>query len=131
MIEALYTGMMANASAGGEISESFNVTNVVNLSCTLASTLFSIFLLAMIDEALRDMGNGVYLQSRESADLFNVALFRAITKTNRIVMRDLLLADYSSLSVHSAEKMSKILESFSDASKKFDLKINIKKTVVL
>ncbi|KAK2176422.1 hypothetical protein NP493_663g02043 [Ridgeia piscesae] len=40
MIEALHTGMMANVSVGG----------------VLASTLFSIFLSAMVDEAFRDMG---------------------------------------------------------------------------
>ena len=43
--------------------------------------LFSIFLLAMFDEAFRDMGDGVYIQSRQSADLFNVAHFRVNTKT--------------------------------------------------
>ena len=29
MIEALHTGMMANVSVGGEVSESFGVTNGV------------------------------------------------------------------------------------------------------
>ena len=32
MIEALYTGMMANVSVGGEVSESFGVTNGVKHS---------------------------------------------------------------------------------------------------
>ena len=35
------------------------------------------------------MGDGVYLQSRQSADLFNVAHFRAKTKTTPILMRKL------------------------------------------
>ena len=56
MIEALHTGMMANASVGGEISESFGVTNGVKQGCVLAPTLFSIFLSTMLDEAFRDMG---------------------------------------------------------------------------
>ena len=51
---------------------------------------FSIFLLAMLDEAFRDMGDGVYIQPRQSADLFNVAHFRAKTKTTRVLMRQLL-----------------------------------------
>ena len=46
-------------------------------------------------------------------------------------MRELLFADDSALVAHSAEKMLKIVDAFSDASKKFDLKINIKKTEVL
>ena len=59
VIEALHTGMMANVSVGGEVSESFSVTNVVKQGCVLAPTLFSIFLSAMLDEAFGDMGGGV------------------------------------------------------------------------
>ena len=64
MIEALHTGMMANVSVGGEVSESFSVTNGVKQGRVLAPMLFSIFLSAMLDEAFRDMGDGVYIQSR-------------------------------------------------------------------
>ena len=46
-------------------------------------------------------------------------------------MRELLFAGDSALVVHSAEEMQKIVDAFSDASKKFGLKINIKKTEVL
>ncbi|KAK2180435.1 hypothetical protein NP493_443g04030 [Ridgeia piscesae] len=63
MIAALHAGMMANVSVGGEVSESFGVTNGVKL--------FSIFLSAMLDEAFRDMGGGVYIQYRQNADLCN------------------------------------------------------------
>ena len=77
MLKALHTGMMANVSVRGEVSESFSGTNGVKQGCILAPTLFSIFLSAMLDEAFRDMGDGVYIQSRQSADLFNVAHFRA------------------------------------------------------
>ena len=56
MIEALHTGMMANVSVGGEVSELFSVTNGVKQGCVLAPTLFPIFLSAMLDEAFRDMG---------------------------------------------------------------------------
>ena len=51
MIEALHTGIMANVTVGGEVSESFKVTDGVNQGCVLAPTLFSIFLSAMLDEA--------------------------------------------------------------------------------
>ena len=36
MIEALHTGMMATVSVGGEVSESFSVTNGVKQGCVLA-----------------------------------------------------------------------------------------------
>ena len=58
MIVALHTGMMTNVSVGGEVSESFSVTNGVKQGCVLAPTLFSIFLSAMLDEAFRYMGDG-------------------------------------------------------------------------
>ena len=112
----------------GEVSGSFSVTNGVKQGCVVAPTLFSIFPSAMLDEAFRDMGDGVYIQSRQSADLFNVAHFRAKTKTTRILMRELLFADDSALVAHFAEEMQKIVDAFS---KKFGLKINIKKTEVL
>ena len=46
-------------------------------------------------------------------------------------MRELLFADDSALVAHSSEETQKIVDAFSDASKKFGLKINIKKTEVL
>ena len=46
-------------------------------------------------------------------------------------MRELLFADDSALVAHSAEDMQKIVDAFSNASKKFGLQINIKKTEVL
>ena len=94
-------------------------------------TLFSILLSAMLDEDLRNMGGGVYVQSRHSADILNLAHFGAKTKTTRILMRELLFADDSALVAHSAEEMQKIVDAFSNASKKFGLKIIIKKTEVL
>ena len=85
--------MMVNVSVGGEVWESFTVTNRVKQGCVLTPTLFSVFPSAMLDEAFRDMGNGVYIQSRQSAGLFNVAHFRTKTNTTRILMRELLFAD--------------------------------------
>ena len=125
MIEALHTGMMANVSVGGEVSESFSVTKGVKQGCVVAPTLFSIFLSAMLDDTFRNMWDGVYIQSIQSADLFNVAHFRVKTKTTRILMRELLFADDSALVAHSAEEMQKILDVFYDASKNFGLNIKI------
>ena len=86
----------------GEVSEYFSVTHGVKQGCVLAPTLFAFFIYAMLDEAFRDMRGGVYVQSRHSADLFNVAHFRAKTKTIRILMRELLFANDSALIAHSA-----------------------------
>ena len=111
--------------------KSRNRSNGVKQSCVLDPTLFSIFLTAMLDEAFQDMGDGGYIQSRQSTGLFNVAHFRAKAKTTWILIRELLFAHDSALVAHSAEDMQKIVDAFSNASKKFGLKINIKKTEML
>ena len=56
MIEALHTGIMANVSVGGEVSESFSVINGVKQGFVLAPKLFSIFLSALLDEAFGTYG---------------------------------------------------------------------------
>ena len=92
---------------GKSRNRSVNITNGVKQSCILAPTLLSIFISAMLDEAFRAMWDGVYIQSRQSADLFNVTHFRGKTKTTRILMRELLFADDSALVAHSAEEVQK------------------------
>ena len=77
------------------------------------SHTFSIFLSAMLEEAFRDMGNGIYIQSRPNADLFTVAHYSC------------------TLIFHSAEEIQRIVDAFANASSKLGLKINIKKTEVM
>lgn len=131
MVESLHTGMMAKVKEAGETSHSFPVSNGVKQGCVLAPTLFSIFLSAMLEEAFADFEEGVYIQSRQDADLFNVAHFKAKTKSTQILVRELLFADDSALVSHTPEQMQHVIDVFSSASKKFGLQINIKKTEVL
>ena len=56
--------------------------------------------------------------------------FRAKTKTTNILVRELLFADDSALIAHAAEEIQRIVYAFANASSKFVLKINIKKTEV-
>ena len=93
----------------------------------LAPTLFYIFLSAMIEEAFRDMGDGVYIQSRQNEYVFTVAHFRAKAKTTNILVRELFFfADDRGLIAYSAEEIQRIVDAFTNASSKFGLKINIK-----
>ena len=79
MIESLHTGTTGERQ-GGEVSDIFAIKNGVKQGCVLATTPFSIFLSAILEEAFRDIGDGVYSQSRQDAYLFTVAHFRAKTK---------------------------------------------------
>ena len=123
--------MMVNVRNGEEVWDTFAITNGVKQGCVLALTLFSIFLSAMIEEAFRDMGDRVYIQSPHNADLFTVSHFRAMTKTTNIPVSELLFADDSALIAHSAEENQRIVDAFANASSMFGLKINIKKTEVM
>ena len=60
-----------------------------------------------------------------------VAYFRAKTKTTNILVRVQLFSDDSALIAHSAEEIQRIVDAFANASSKFGLKINIKKTEVM
>ena len=97
-------GTMANVSAGGEVSETFGVTNGVKQGYVLASILFSIFLSAMFSVS---MGDNIW--SRHKADLFKVTHFSTKTKTNQILVREMLFADDSALVDNSAEAIQKIV----------------------
>ena len=79
MIESLHTGMMVNVRNGGEVSDRFARTSGVKQGCVPAPTLFSIFLSAMLEEAFKDMGDGIYIQSRQNA----------VQKLHAIMMRHL------------------------------------------
>ena len=67
----------------------------------------------------------------KTPDLFNVAHFKAKTKSIQVLVRELLFADDSALVAHTPEQMQQIVDAFSTASRKFGLQINIKKTEVL
>ena len=107
---------MVNVRNGGEFSHTLAITNGVKQGCVLAPTLFSVFLSAMLEEAFRDRGGGVYIQSRQNADLFTVAHFRAKTKTTNILVRELLFGDNGPLIGHSAEEIQRIVDEFDNAS---------------
>jgi hypothetical protein len=128
LIKALHDGMQAQVVQGGDCSQEFTVTNGVKQGCVLAPTLFSIYLAAMLHVAFKDVHEGIYIQTRHDADLFNVSHFKAKTRTTKHLVREMLFADDSALVAHTAVDMQKLVDRFSDAAAKFSLKINIKKT---
>ena len=78
--------------------------------------------------------DGINIQSRQNAHPFKVAHFSEKTKTTEIIVREMLFTDDSALISHSAEEIPKIVDTYSNASNKSSLKINIvnlQKTEVL
>ena len=62
---------------------------------------------------------------------YNLRRFSARTKITEFLIGDLLYADDCALSAHSLEDIQAIVDSFSDAAKKFGLTISIKKTELM
>ena len=81
----------------------------------------------MLQYAFRELDLGVYLQVRFDGGVFNFRRFSARTKITEFLIRDLLCADDCALSTHSLEDIQAIVDSFSDAAKKFGLRISIKR----
>lgn len=67
----------------------------------LVSTLFIIVLPAMLEKTFQDKKDGVYIQSRQDVDLFNVSHFLARTTSTFVLISELLFEDYSALLVLS------------------------------
>jgi len=128
IIKSLHTGMQAHVAQGNSHSKEFEVTNGVKQGCVLAPTLFSLYLTAMLEVAFDGAREGVYIQTRHNADLFNVSHFKAKTKTSQKIVRDMLFADDSALVTHDARSMQELVDRFSETADRFGLKINIKKT---
>ena len=74
--------MQAHVDQGNYISKKFALTNGEKKGCVLAPTLFSLYLTAMLEVAFDDVGEGIFIQTRINADLFNLALFREKTRTS-------------------------------------------------
>ena len=128
LIKALHVGMQAKVVQGRDTSKEFGVTNGVKQGCVLAPTLFSLYLTAMLEVAFKDVHEGIYIQTRPGADLFNVTQFKSKTRTTKHLVREMLFADDSALVAHSAADMQVLVDHFAKAAAQFSLKINIKKT---
>ena len=85
----------------------------------------------MLEVAFRSTEEGLYIQTRHNADLFNVSHFKAKTKTERILVQELLFADDSAIVAHTAEGTQALVDRYKSAARSFGLKINIKKTECL
>lgn len=73
----------------------------------------------------------LYIRTRSDGDLFNLRRLKAKNKTQELLIQELLFADDSALVTHSLQAMQDLLTAFAEASKRFGVTINNKKTEVL
>ena len=91
----------------------------------------SICLFAMLEVAFSDIQEGVYIQTRREADLFNVAHFKSKRKSVSMVVRVLFFADDIALVAHTHNDIQTLVDRFATGAKQFSLQINIKQTECL
>jgi len=71
---------------------------------------------AMLELAFKISREGIYIQTRHDADIFNLSQFKESQSPNQEAV------------AQSAEDIQKLINSFAKATAQFSLKINIKKT---
>ena len=67
--------------SGGEASEPFSISNGGKQGWVLAHVLFSLFFTCVLNHAIRDLEQGVYLRYRHDDSLFDLRRLTARTKT--------------------------------------------------
>jgi hypothetical protein len=85
----------------------------------------------MLEVAFKNTHEGLYIQTRHDADLFNVSHFKAKTRTSKHLVREMLFADDSALMAHTAPEIQTLVNRFAQTAAMFSLKINIRKTECL
>ena len=129
LISQLHTGMTAQVSLNGTLSEQFPVNQGVKQGCVLAPSLFSIYLSAVLE--LCPQHGGVYLRTRTDGKLYNASRLKAKTLTRTVCARELLYADDSAMVSHSETELQGMLDAFHSAAQSLGLTINTKKTEVM
>ena len=131
LIKAFHTGMMACVVEDGSKSEMFAVNNGVKQGCVLAPTLFSILFSVVLNDAFKNIREGVRVEFRTTGGVLNLRRLQAKTKVSKSLLRELLFADDCALVGHTYEDIQHIVNCLDRSTKRFGLSISLKKTEVL
>ena len=82
LIKAFHTGTMACVVEDGSKSEMFAVNNGVKQGCVLAPTLFSILFSVVLNDAFKNIREGVRVEFRTTGGVFNLRRLQAKTKVS-------------------------------------------------
>ena len=101
IIKLFHEGMESQVMTGGELSDTFPVTNGVKQGCILAPTLFALYLAAVLEVAKKDQpAEGVWRRTRQDGNPFNLRRLSAKTKVEEMRVQELLYADDSAFVAH-------------------------------
>ena len=114
------------------MSEALDIKSSVKQGCVLAPTLINILFSVLQKHAFRSTDEGTLLRTRSDGKLFNPARLRVKTKVRKVMLRDLLFADDTTLVARSKDKLQTLLSRLSDhAFEVFRLSISLEKTKIM
>ena len=71
IMKSFHGNMKGTVLYNGATSDPFNILSGVKQGCVLAPTLFGIFFATLLKHAFGESTEGIYLQTRSDANLFN------------------------------------------------------------
>ena len=101
LIRHFHDDMTGQVLSDGQASDPFSISSGVKQGCVLAPVLFNLFFTCVLNHAIRDLEQGVYLQYRLDGSLFDLRRLTAKTKTLKKTVLEALFADDCAL-MHGA-----------------------------
>ena len=101
LIRQFHDDMTGQVLSDGETSEPFSISNGVKQGCVLAPVHFNLFFTCMLNHAIRDLEQGVYLRLWLDGSLFDLRRLTAKTKTVNKTVLGALFADDCALMEHT------------------------------
>ncbi|XP_014775124.1 uncharacterized protein LOC106872601 [Octopus bimaculoides] len=129
IIKSFHDDMQVTTQRNGSTSIAFQIKNRVKQGCIFAPTLFGIFSL-LLSNAFETSEDGMFLNSRNDGQLFNLLRLRANTKIRSILIKEMLFADDAALVSHT-EALQRLINYFEQACSDFGLVISLKKTNIM
>ena len=119
LVKALHDKMQVHVAQENTSSRNLQSPVDVKQGSVLAPTPFSLYRTAMLEVAFDGVGNSIYIQTNANPDLFDVALFRAKTRTTQILVREMLFAGDSGIVAHSVGDIQSLEDRIARAASQF------------
>ncbi|XP_076028386.1 uncharacterized protein LOC143017482 [Oratosquilla oratoria] len=121
LIRQFIDDMTGQVLLGGEVSESFNISNGVKQGFVLAPILFNLFFTCVLNHAFRDLDLGVYLRFRSEGSVFDLRRLNAKTKNTEKLILEELFVDDCTFMAHKESDLQLIVDRFAEAARLFGL----------
>ena len=133
IIKDFHNGMSARVSAGGLLSNEFEVSVGVKQGCVLAPTIFNIYLAAITLLARYNLSpdNSIAVNYRLDGNLFNLQRLKAYTKTRTAHIFDLQYADDAAYVAPNSLLLQQSIDIYNNTYSAAGMCINAGKTEVL